>query len=114
MAAATAMRRNRAYMLMNHQAMPGHERHIVNTAKRLLRDHIAMDRLFASGAIERRQQHDKHYESRPASRTDFIDRWGNLCDMNTYHTGWSRLANPISYQPILMPEMPSPPTTTSP
>ena len=113
-AAATAMRRNRAYMLMNHQAMPGHERHIVNTAKRLLRDHIAMDRLFAFGATERRQQHNKHYESRPASRADFIDRWGNLCDMDAYSTGWKRLAIPISYRPILMPETPPPPTTTPP
>jgi hypothetical protein len=107
-AVATAMRRNRAYMLMHHRAMPGHERYIVNTAKRLLRDYIAMDRLFAFGAIERRQRHNKHYESRPASRADFIDRWGALCDMTSYSTGWKQLANPISYQPILMPEAPAP------
>ena len=85
-AVATAMRRNRAYMLMHHRTMPGHERYIVNTAKRLLRDHIAMDRLFAFGVIERRQRHNKHYESLPASRADFIDRWGNLCDTSYYTT----------------------------
>ena len=69
----------------------------------------SMDRLFAFGAIERRQRHNKHYESRPASRADFIDRWGNLCDMTNYSTSWKQLTNPISYQPILMPEAPTPP-----
>eukprot|EP01046_Picozoa_sp_COSAG06_P062832 COSAG06_NODE_14334_length_1165_cov_4.727955_1_plen_91_part_00 len=61
------------------------------------------------GAVERRQRHNKHYESRPASRADFIDRWGNLCDMTNYSTSWKQLTNPISYQPILMPEAPTPP-----
>jgi hypothetical protein len=41
---------------------------------------------IAFGAIERRQRHNKHYESRPASRADFIDRWGNLCDTSYYTT----------------------------
>ena len=40
---------------------------------------------------------------------DFIDRWGNLCDMTNYGTSWKQLTNPISYQPILMPEAPTPP-----
>jgi hypothetical protein len=103
-AVATAMRRNRAYMLVNHRAMPGHERHIVNTARRLLRDHIAMDRLFAFGAIERWQRHNKHYESRPASRADFIDPPGFKGQRHT-HSRRRGLGGSVAstWQPYVQP-----------
>lgn len=102
-AAATAARKHRAYVLVNHRAMP--RRHIcsiVNTAKRVMRDHIGMDRLFAFGSMERRPGDGTAYVSRPTNRAEFIAQWAPMCDMQTY-TDWRHTRHPIRYKLLLRP-----------
>ena len=98
-AVATAMRRARAYTLINHTAMPGHSVNMVDTARRMLREHINMDRLYANGATERRRD-GAHYHTRPDTRSDFGDRWQHvLC----HNTTWRDTRQPLQFQAILMP-----------
>ena len=93
------MRRARAYTLINHTAMPGHSVNMVDTARRMLREHINMDRLYANGATERRRD-GAHYHTRPDTRSDFGDRWQHvLC----HNTTWRDTRQPLQFQAILMP-----------
>eukprot|EP01046_Picozoa_sp_COSAG06_P035225 COSAG06_NODE_3764_length_4932_cov_8.251397_2_plen_112_part_00 len=94
---AIAIRRARAYALINHRAMPSAT--MVDTARRLLREHINMDRLFANGATERRRD-GAHYQTRPQTRSDFGKRWEYvLC----HNTTWRDTRQPLSFQAVLMP-----------